>query len=96
IHVGDKYMADIYGANKQGIITIKSNEGAHKDETIENVINKEGRNDAAFKELIKPDYTIDNIRQLPALMEMIESGYHSLKEKKSHQIAQATGFKLYN
>ena len=74
--VGDRYWEDIFGANRLGMITVKLNRGRHAEETIEEAFDKamgmEEMQDYFLKEhsreeihsLMKPDYTINNLKEL--------------------------------
>ncbi len=88
VHIGDKYMADIYGANSLGIFTVKINQGSHADETIEDALRKMNiptiHEKNAF-ELLQPDVTIDRLTKLPSALSAIEKDYAGLLEKKHYQ-----------
>ncbi len=88
VHVGDKYVADIMGANGLGIFTVKVNQGEHSSETIEEAL--ESRKipkvyEKNARELLRPDITIDSISKLPAALYEIEMNYKEHMERKEYQ-----------
>jgi putative hydrolase of the HAD superfamily len=85
VMVGDRFWEDILGANLLGMLTIKINQGYHSNETIEDVyeLKKEsGEIKKIFREnpskneimnLMKPQFTIRSLKELPRIAHQIEN-----------------------
>jgi putative hydrolase of the HAD superfamily len=80
IMVGDRYWADIFGAKRLGMRTVKINQGEHQLETKDEALTKGLRQHpeltADRRELLpflEPDYTITNLFELLTIVEMIEA-----------------------
>ena len=86
IMVGDRYLQDIFGAKRLGMITVKVNQGAHADEAIDEAFkayqNLEERHPFFSKEhspeqvrgMMIPDYTISHLKELEGVVDAIEEG----------------------
>jgi FMN phosphatase YigB (HAD superfamily) len=84
VMVGDRYLYDIFGAKRLGMITIKVNQGPHADETIEEAFGDYQRLEAKYPffthdhseeqvyRMMGPDYTISHLKELEAVVEGIE------------------------
>lgn len=77
--VGDRYWADMFGAKRLGMRTVKINQGDHRLENKEEALAKglkacpEYTNDRdALLRLMEPDYTITNLFELLTIVMVIE------------------------
>lgn len=80
IMVGDRYWADMLGAKRLGMTTVKINQGEHRHETIQEAYEK---NKAFLSDLtetpeqilkaMEPDFIIENLEGLPAIVEKLKS-----------------------
>ena len=83
IMVGDRYGTDMLGAKRLGMITVKIDQGEHRHETLLQACQKwldqpptawpSLLSTAELKELMQPDYTIETLAALPAVVEKIEA-----------------------
>ncbi|MEJ2097787.1 MAG: HAD hydrolase-like protein [Deltaproteobacteria bacterium] len=85
VMVGDRYLQDIFGAKRLGMITIKVNQGPHANETIEEALTAYQRlekDDPFFsgqyslkqvRNLMIPDYAISHLKELTAVVEEIST-----------------------
>jgi putative hydrolase of the HAD superfamily len=85
--VGDRFWEDMFGAKRLGMITVKINQGAHAQETLEDALKRglRSRREKAYflqrhsaeeiRRLMTPDYTISNIGRLGAVVEKVESSF---------------------
>ncbi|OGR02168.1 MAG: hypothetical protein A2511_13920 [Deltaproteobacteria bacterium RIFOXYD12_FULL_50_9] len=81
VMVGDRYWADMFGAKRLGMQTVKINQGEHRLETKEEALTKglgsnpefAGNRDELLR-LMEPDYMITNLFELLTIVEMIEGG----------------------
>ena len=86
IMVGDRYLQDIFGAKRLGMITVKVNQGSHAKETIDEAFEDYKRLEKNFpyfskihthkrvRGMMRPDYTINHIRELEKVVYRIEKG----------------------
>jgi HAD superfamily hydrolase (TIGR01549 family) len=81
IMVGDRYWADMLGAKRLGMTTVKINQGEHRDETIvaayeKNISNASISGITENREKIlaamQPDYIINSLEELPAIVRSLE------------------------
>ncbi len=79
IMIGDRYGTDMLGAKRLAMITVKVNQGKHQEETMTQACRQllqseqpaawlAELNEAQMMELMQPDYTIDSLAQLPAVI----------------------------
>jgi HAD superfamily hydrolase (TIGR01662 family) len=86
VMVGDRYLQDIFGAKRLGMITVKVNQGAHADEAIDEAfaayqhleekqpfLSKE-HSPEQVRSMMTPDYTISHLKELEAVVDGIEAG----------------------
>jgi FMN phosphatase YigB (HAD superfamily) len=85
VMVGDRYLQDIFGAKRLGMITVKVNQGAHADEAIDEAVEAyqqlEARHPFFSKEhspeqvrgMMTPDYTISHLKELEAVVDGFEA-----------------------
>jgi HAD superfamily hydrolase (TIGR01662 family) len=85
VMVGDRYLQDIFGAKRLGMITVKVNQGAHADEAIDEAFEAyqhlEARHPFFSKEhspkqvrsMMTPDYTISHLKELEVVVDGIEA-----------------------
>ena len=83
VMVGDRFLNDIFGAKRLGMIAIKINQGPHANETIEEALAayQHLETDNPFfssqysseqvRRLMIPDYTISHLKELTAVVEEI-------------------------
>lgn len=86
IMVGDRYLQDIFGAKRLGMITVKLNQGAHTNEDIDEAFKAYQRLAARHpffskehspehvRSLMIPDYTISHLKELEGVVDEIEAG----------------------
>lgn len=81
IMIGDRYWADMFGAKRLGMCTVKINQGEHRHETREEALTRGLRKDPDFAgnrdellRLMEPDYTITDLFELLTIVELIEGG----------------------
>ena len=86
IMVGDRFLYDIFGAKRLGMITVKVNQGGHADETIDEAlaayVRLETEHHFFSKEhspedvrgMMIPDYTISHLKELKGVVAEIEAG----------------------
>jgi HAD superfamily hydrolase (TIGR01549 family) len=81
IMVGDRYWADMLGARRLGMTTVKINQGEHRHETIAEAYEKNIRSASisgitgSREEILaamQPDYTINSLDELPPIVHSIE------------------------
>jgi FMN phosphatase YigB (HAD superfamily) len=84
IMVGDRYLYDIFGAKRLGMITVKVNQGAHADETIDEAFEAYQRLESArpflsdkhspeeVRSMMVPDCTISHLKELEGFVDSIE------------------------
>jgi FMN phosphatase YigB (HAD superfamily) len=81
IMVGDRFWADMLGAKRLGMITVKINQGEHRHETMveayeKNIISAALSGISGSREEIMaamhPDYTINSLQELLTLISRIE------------------------
>jgi HAD superfamily hydrolase (TIGR01662 family) len=84
VMVGDRYLNDIFGAKRLGMITIKVNQGAHADESIDEAFEGYQRLESRHpffstehtpeevRSLMIPDYTIHHLKELESVVDGIE------------------------
>jgi FMN phosphatase YigB (HAD superfamily) len=85
IMVGDRYLQDIFGAKRLGMITVKLNQGAHTDEAIDEAFEAYQRlvvrhpffsrehSPEHVRSLMAPDYTISHLKELVGVIDAIET-----------------------
>jgi HAD superfamily hydrolase (TIGR01549 family) len=81
IMVGDRYWADMLGARRLGMMTVKISQGEHRHESIPEAYEK-NINNASISGLtgsreeilaaMQPDYIINSLDELPAIVRSIE------------------------
>jgi FMN phosphatase YigB (HAD superfamily) len=86
IMVGDRYLQDIFGAKRLGMITIKVNQGGYTDENIDEAFVAYQRLEAKHpffsrehspdrvRCMMIPDYTICHLKELEGVIDGIEAG----------------------
>ena len=85
IMVGDRYWSDMLGAKLLGMSTVKINQGEHRHENITEAYEKNiaraarsgisGSKDEIIATM-QPDFTIETLEELPAIVERIEEGFY--------------------
>ena len=83
--VGDRYLNDIFGAKRLGMITVKVNQGSHAAETIDEAFvtyeqleaehpffSKEHTSEEV-RSMMVPDYTISHLKELEGIVAEIEA-----------------------
>ena len=85
VMVGDRYLHDIFGAKRLGMITVKVNQGPHTEENIDAAFDAYQRLEARrpffshehspeqVRDMMTPDYTISHLKELEAIVDGIES-----------------------
>jgi FMN phosphatase YigB (HAD superfamily) len=85
IMVGDRYLQDIFGAKRLGMITVKVNQGAHADEAVDEAFEAYQKLEAGHpffsrehsskqvRSMMTPDFTISHLRELEAVVKSIAS-----------------------
>jgi HAD superfamily hydrolase (TIGR01662 family) len=85
IMVGDRYLQDIFGAKRLGMITVKVNQGAHADEAIDEAFEAYQRllvrhpffskehSLEQVRSMMIPDYTISHLKELEGVVDAIEA-----------------------
>ena len=86
IMVGDRYLQDIFGAKRLGMITVKVNQGSHISESIDDAFEAYQRLETEHqffsgqhssedvRAMMIPDYTIDHIKELKQVINEVEGG----------------------
>ncbi len=89
VMVGDRYLQDIFGAKRLGMITVKVNQGAHADEAIDEAFEayqlfiarhpffSKEHSPEHVRSMMIPDYTISHLKELESVVDGIEAGYPS-------------------
>lgn len=84
IMVGDRYLQDIFGAKRLGMITVKVNQGSHISESIDDAFKAYQRLEAEHqfffgqhssedvRAMMIPDYTIGHIKDLIQVINEVE------------------------
>ena len=85
VMVGDRYLYDIFGAKRLGMITVKVDQGAHAVESIEEALEAYRHMEAGHpffsnhhsrqqvRSMMIPDYTISHLKELETVIDGIES-----------------------
>jgi len=82
IMVGDRFWADMFGAKLLGMITVKINQGEHRHETpadayevnfMDAPLSGISGSRKEIKASMVPDFTINSLEELPAIIHKIES-----------------------
>ena len=84
VMVGDRYWQDMFGAKRLGMITVKVNQGNYSSETMEEAFKRGWRAEEEYPffskqhtpeevlKLMKPDYTLDHLKDLEKVVQEIE------------------------
>lgn len=82
VMVGDRYWADMLGAKRLGMTTVKIKQGEHRHETLAEAYEK-NKDKASLSGItesreeilraMEPDYIIENLEELPAIISKLEA-----------------------
>jgi len=85
VMVGDRYLQDIFGAKRLGMITVKVNQGSHAGEALGAAFEAYQHLETQYpffstehtpeqvRSLMTPDYTISHLKELKAVVDGIEA-----------------------